>query len=72
MNEEKIESECLTINVATAAKILGLSLGLTYEMVRQKKIPALHFGRLVRIPKFALERLLHAQHDGGESEDIVR
>lgn len=37
MNEEKVESECLIISVATAAKILGLSLGLTYEMVRQKK-----------------------------------
>ena len=66
------EDECLTVSVETAARLAGISRGLAYEMVRQGKIPALRFGRRIRIPKFALERLLHAQHDGGESEDIVR
>jgi excisionase family DNA binding protein len=51
-------SECLTVSVKRTAELAGLSLGLTYEMVRQGKIPALHFGRCIRIPRYALERLL--------------
>lgn len=51
-------NECLTVSVETAAKLAGISRGLAYEMVKQGKIPALHFGRVIRIPKFALEKLL--------------
>lgn len=52
------ESECLTISVEAAARLCGISRGLAYSMVHQKKIPALRFGRCIRIPKFALEKLL--------------
>lgn len=56
------KSECLTISVDAASKLLGISRGLAYEMVRQNKIPALHFGRVIRIPRYALERLLSGQN----------
>ncbi|TET41276.1 MAG: DNA-binding protein [Dehalococcoidia bacterium] len=52
------KNECLTVSVETAAKWLGISRGLAYSMVHQKKIPALRFNRCIRIPKFALEKLL--------------
>ena len=52
------EIECLTYSVETVARILSISRGLAYEMVRQGKIPCLHFGRCIRIPRVALERLL--------------
>jgi excisionase family DNA binding protein len=64
------ENECLTISVESAAKLLGISRGLAYEMVRQKKIPALHFGRIIRVPRFALDSLLHAQGAGDRPEKV--
>jgi len=64
------ENECLTISVENAAKLLGISRGLAYEMVRQKKIPALHFGRIIRVPRYALESLLNAQGAGGRTEEV--
>lgn len=56
------ENECLTVSVETAARLLGIGRSLAYEMVRQGKIPSLHFGRRVCIPRVALERLM-----GGEN-----
>ena len=60
------ENECLTMSVESAAKLLGISRGLAYQMVRQGKIPALHFGRVIRVPRHALEQLLNAHHIDGK------
>jgi len=60
--------ECLTVSVETAARLAGISRGLAYQMVRQGKIPALHFGRVIRVPKYALEQLLNAQGGGVKGE----
>ena len=60
------ENECLTISVEEAAKILGISRGLAYSMVHQKEIPALRFGRVIRVPRHALEQLLNAHHVDGK------
>jgi excisionase family DNA binding protein len=67
----KQEDERLTISVEEAAKICGISRGLAYSMVHQKKIPALRFGRVIRVPRYALEQLLHAQNDNGKGEEIA-
>ena len=64
------KNKCLTISVESAAELLGISRGLAYEMVRQKKIPALHFGRIIRVPRYALESLLNAQSAGGRTEEV--
>lgn len=61
-------SECLTISVDAAAKWLGISRGLAYEMVRQGKIPALRFGRVIRVPRHALEQLLDNQGTAGKAD----
>ncbi len=64
------QSECLTISVEEAAKILGISRGLAYSMVREKRIPALHFGRIIRVPRYALESLLNTQGTSGKTEEV--
>ncbi|MEE9399827.1 MAG: helix-turn-helix domain-containing protein [Dehalococcoidales bacterium] len=53
MAEEK-----LTLTVSEAAKCLGISRGLAFEMVRQNRIPHLKFSRRILIPKKALFDLL--------------
>ena len=63
------KDECLTVNVETAAKILGISRGLAYSMVHEKRIPALRFNRCIRIPKFALDKLL--AEAGNNTEDAI-
>jgi len=47
-----------TITVEEAARLLGISRGLAYEMARRGKLPALRFGRRLVVPLQALERLL--------------
>jgi len=48
----------LTITVEEAARLLGISRGLAYEMARIGKIPTIRFGRRLLVPRRALERLL--------------
>ena len=60
----------LVLTVPEAATLLGIGRGLAYEMVRQNKIPALHFGRIIRVPRHALEQLLHAQGTAGKAEEV--
>jgi len=55
---EVAAGEKLTLTVPEAARLLGISRVLAYELVRQGKIPALRFGRRLLIPRVALMRLL--------------
>lgn len=64
------QGEKLTLTVEETARVLSISRGLAYEMVRQGKIPALHFNRCIRIPRHALYELLGAKHDGEKSEEV--
>jgi excisionase family DNA binding protein len=49
----------LTYTVEEAAKALGISRGLAYQMVREGRLPALRLGqRRLIIPRAALEDLL--------------
>lgn len=51
--------EKLTLTVPEAARLLGISRGLAYELVRQGTIPAVALGaKRIVIPRIALERLL--------------
>lgn len=52
--------ERLTVTVETAGKMLGIGRSLSFEMVRQGKIPSLRFGRRVVVPVKALEALMEA------------
>lgn len=48
----------LTLTVNEAAKMLGISRGLAYQMVKMGKIPSVRFGKRVLVPRSALEKLL--------------
>ena len=50
--------EPLVLSVPEVAKLLSISLGSCYEAVRTGQIPSLRFGRSIRIPRHAFERLL--------------
>ena len=47
-----------TVDVPTAAKILGVSRNTAYAGVRGGSIPSIRIGRLIRVPLPALYRLL--------------
>lgn len=48
----------MTITVEEAARLLGISRGLAYDMARIGKIPTIRFGRRLLVPRRALEHLL--------------
>jgi len=47
-----------TISVPEAGRQLGISRNSAYEAVRRGELPVVRFGRLIRVPMAALERLL--------------
>ena len=53
------DNEKLTLTVAEAAKLLGISRGTAYECVRTGEIPSVNFGRRVLVPRRRLEALLN-------------
>lgn len=56
MNTEK---EGLTLTVPEVAALLRISRGAAYEAIRTGALPGvLHFGRTIRVSKYAIERLL--------------
>lgn len=59
--------ERLCLSVPEAAKLLGISRGLAYELARSGKLPAVRFGRRLLIPKVALQRMLNLPQDTSSS-----
>ncbi len=53
-----MDNEKLTLTVSETARLLGISRGLAYEMVRTGELPSVRFGKRVLIPRRALEKLL--------------
>ena len=51
-------TEPLTLSVAETARRLQLGTRTVYRAVAAGKLPALHFGRAIRIPKAALAQYL--------------
>ncbi len=51
-----VERLCLT--VPEAAAMLGLSRNFTYELVKQKQLPVIKFGKRLLIPRAALAKML--------------
>ena len=52
------EEKRLCISVPEAARMLGVSRNFCYDLVKQKQIPVIRFGKRILIPKIALEKLL--------------
>jgi len=51
----------LCVTVPEAAAMLGLSRNFTYEMVKQKQLPVVKFGKRLLIPRAALEKRLEKE-----------
>ena len=52
------QTQPATVNVETAARILGIGRQTAYDLARQGKLPALRLGKRLVVPKLALERML--------------
>ncbi len=48
----------LCITVPEAAAMLGISRNFAYELVKQKQLPVVKFGKRLLIPRIALEKML--------------
>jgi excisionase family DNA binding protein len=64
--------DCKTVNIPTAARLLGVSRASAYTAARRGVLPAIRIGKRFVIPKAALEKLLGAPIDderqgGGEA-----
>lgn len=57
-----MSDEKLTLNVAEVAKLLGISRGLAYQLVKEGKLPVIPLGKRLLIPKAQLYRML--ENDG--------
>ena len=56
-----LESTPLLLKVTEAAKLLQLGRDRIYELVASGRLPALHFGRTIRIPRDALARFIESE-----------
>jgi len=48
----------LCITVPEAAGLLGISRNFAYELVKQRQLPVIRFGKRLLIPRVALEKML--------------
>ena len=53
--------EALTLSIPKAAKMLGISKYSAYEAVRRGDIPVLQIGKLRRVPKAQLMRIIEGK-----------
>lgn len=51
----------LTLTVSQAAEMLGISEYLARRMIKLSKLPAMRFGRLVRVPRARLMALVNGE-----------
>ncbi len=54
------------LTVEQTAGILAISRGTAYEGVRTGQIPSVRIGRIIRVPKYALEHLLNGTGSADE------
>jgi excisionase family DNA binding protein len=47
-----------TYSVPEAGRIVGLGKNASYDAARRGELPVLRFGRLLRVPRATLERML--------------
>ena len=56
------------LTVPEAAKLLRIGRNLASELVAQGEIPSVRFGRLLRVPRAALEAQLRIDSDPDEGQ----
>jgi excisionase family DNA binding protein len=53
-----MDSDRLTLTVEQAARLLGISRALAYELVRRGELPSLRLGRRIVVPRRSLESMV--------------
>jgi excisionase family DNA binding protein len=67
MEDKLISSEVLVYDVPEAGRLLGLKRNRAYAAAAAGEIPTIRFGRLLKVPKAAIDRLLEAaSHTPGD------
>lgn len=67
MPTETTLQEPLTMSVPEAGRRIGIGRDAAYQAVRNGEIPVIRIGRLLRVPRIALEKML-----SGETGEINR
>lgn len=60
----------LLLRVPEVARTLGIARSLAYEMARDGRLPTVHIGKAVRIPRRRLEAWIEARAQAEEVERI--
>jgi excisionase family DNA binding protein len=55
----------LLIGVREAARLLGIGRDTAYTLIREGRLPAIHIGRRVLVPRAALERWIDDETSQG-------
>lgn len=53
-----MSTECLTLSVEEAGRLLGYSRNSAYEAVKRGELPTIKLGCKHRVPRVAIDRLL--------------
>jgi len=61
MTKDRDREQALTLTVGQAAEMLGISEYLVRQMVKHGKLPAIRFGRLVRMPRTRLMAMVNGE-----------
>ncbi len=59
----------LLLTVSETAKLLRISRNLAYELVARGELPAVRLGRVIRVPRDALDNWVKASAIGRNNED---
>jgi len=63
--KEVIDMDSKLMRVEDVQRVLGISRWKTYEMITRGELPVLRIGRLVRVPRPALDEWIAANTAGG-------
>jgi excisionase family DNA binding protein len=61
MAKRKLGDECLTVSVPEAGRRLGVGKDASYQAAHDGTIKAIRVGRLLRVPKAWLDRVLSGE-----------
>ncbi len=63
---EELKRNALTVTVEEAAKLLGISKFLAWRLVNEGSLPTIRLGKLYRVPRIRLMRILEGDDNKPE------
>lgn len=68
MHLMSVENLPQVLKVKEVATILRISLSQAYELIARREIPCVRIGRIIRVPRTALEQYLRVEDDASHRE----